>query len=149
MRSFSAFISIIEMKKFIAFLLAIPLIFQLQTVSAESNDNAKVSLPFNVSFDMPENQDKDTIDYFNLNMEPNQIQTVNIILQNTSQKVLNLDVKPSNAIMSLSGGIVYDEGRGSNYTYLTDKSYYMDQYLDLPNGITLNPNEVKENAYNN
>jgi hypothetical protein len=143
MRTLTASILYYKMKKIVAFFLSISLVFQLNVASASENKPPNVSLPFSVSFDMPNNQDKETKAYFNLKMQPNQVQTVYLFLQNSSQEVLELNVKPSNAIMSLSGGIVYDDSHGSNYTYLTNNSYYMDQYLSLPKEVILKPNEVK------
>jgi hypothetical protein len=130
------------MKKLILLLFTFFLVSSQLTVKAETLE-PKVTLPFTASLNLPSNQVEGVRDYFNLNMKSNETQEISITIHNTSSNPISLKVKPSNAITSTQGGIVYVDDRGNNLATLTDDSYFIDNYLTLPSDIDLQPNESK------
>ena len=93
---------------------------------------------------LPSNQKSETKGYFDLIMEKNQMQTIFISIQNQSDETKTLQILPSNALTNQNGGIHYTVGEGSSSSYSTDTDYFMKQYVEVQQTVTLPPRSQKK-----
>lgn len=101
------------------------------------------SLPFDVSIHVPDNQLGDIKNYFNLQVKKKQNQTVKMDVHNKSNTPIKVNVKVANALTSANGGIMYVPNREVSQSILTDTDFYMDQYVQTPDAVTLEGNQTK------
>ncbi len=101
------------------------------------------SLPFDVSIHVPDNQLGDIKNYFNLQVNKKQNQTVKMDVHNKANTPIKVNVKVANALTSTNGGIMYVPNREVSQSILTDTDFYMDQYVKAPDAVTLEGNQTK------
>lgn len=135
------------MKLYKRVVLTLVIIFIFTMSAGFSNNTSKnnqQSLPFSIFLNLPNNQVDGVKSYFDLNVQPNSKQKIYVSIQNTSSNTISVKVKKANALNSPESGIVYLDSKKSDFATLTDSTFYMDQYLDIPDIITLKPKEVKK-----
>ncbi|HDR8155419.1 TPA: DUF916 domain-containing protein [Bacillus cereus] len=101
------------------------------------------SLPFDVSIHVPDNQLGDIKNYFNLQVKKKQNQTVKLDVHNKANNPIRVNVKVANALTSTNGGIMYVPNREVSQSILIDKDFYMDQYVQAPDAVSLEGNQTK------
>ncbi|WP_242311897.1 DUF916 domain-containing protein [Bacillus cereus group sp. BfR-BA-01331] len=123
----------------IVFTLSLSLI-PFQLVYAEEKQD---SLPFDVNIHVPNNQIGDIKNYFTLQVNKKQNQTVTMDVHNKANTPIKVNVKVANALTSTNGGIMYVPNREVSQSTLMDTDYYMDQYVQAPSAVTLEGNQTK------
>lgn len=73
--------------------------FYLKETSAEEAQN----VPFNIFLELPANQKDGVTSYFNLHVKPRETQHLNVVLTNTTNKEITVQLSPANAINSQRG----------------------------------------------
>jgi F0F1-type ATP synthase delta subunit len=101
------------------------------------------NLPFDVSIDIPDNQDPSIRSYFSLDVKPEQKQTVYVHIKNNKANQITVNVTSANALNSPSGGIIYTEAESEKYSSLIDPNFYMAKNITVQNKIILQPYEEK------
>ncbi|WP_237982734.1 DUF916 domain-containing protein [Bacillus thuringiensis] len=129
----------------ISILVAIILILSLssksfQLVYAEEKQD---SLPFDVNIHVPDNQLGDIKNYYNLQVKKKQNQTIKMDVHNKANTPIKVNIKVANALTSTNGGIMYVPNREVSQSTLSDKDFYMDQYVQAPSTVTLDGNQMK------
>lgn len=71
--------------------------------------SAEPGLSFSVKAILPENQLDQTVGYFDLRMEPGQVQTLQVHVVNSTDRALTLNVCPTAAVTSHAGEIDYTQ----------------------------------------
>ncbi|EEL67464.1 DUF916 domain-containing protein [Bacillus mycoides] len=132
-------------KIFISILVAIIFILSLslkpfQLVYAEEKQD---SLPFDVKIHVPDNQIGDIKNYFTLQVNKKQNQTVKMDVHNKANTPIKVNVKVANALTSTNGGIMYVPNCEVSQSTLMDTNFYMDQYVQTPSAVTLEGNQAK------
>ncbi|MEK5394070.1 DUF916 domain-containing protein [Margalitia sp. FSL K6-0131] len=112
--------------------------------SKNASDNNQQSLPFSVSLNLPQNQVEGVKSYFDLNVRPNTTQKLSVLIKNLSSKEITVNMMMANALNSPQSGIIYQKERKNDYARLIDRSFYMDQYIEVPETIKLKPFETKK-----
>lgn len=111
-----------------------------QLVYAEEKQD---SLPFDVNIHVPDNQIGDIKNYFTLQVNKKQNQTVKMDVHNKANTPIKVNVKVANALTSTNGGIMYVPNREVSQSKLMDTDFYMDQYVQAPSAVTLEGNQTK------
>lgn len=58
-------------------------------------------------------------------------------VHNKNNTPIKVNVKVANALTSANGGIMYVPNREVSQSILTDTDFYMDQYVQTPDAVTL------------
>lgn len=77
-------------------------------ISHAAETSPAQDIPFTATAKLPENQVNKSVSYFDLNVQPNQEQTVHIDVTNTSNKPITLDTSLFGGKTNINGVIQYD-----------------------------------------
>ncbi|WP_271497202.1 DUF916 and DUF3324 domain-containing protein, partial [Enterococcus sp. 5H] len=97
-------------------------------------------LNFTVTSIFPENQQNNALGYFDLRMKPNQKQSIEVELTNTSDQAITVDMYATTAVTNLNGVIEYKDLEPTLDTSLT---YPFQTVAELPESVDLKGNETK------
>lgn len=112
-------------KKIISFIGILFLLFLGIKVSAEE-------VPYGVSLNFPENQIDENLNYFNLEMKPNQEQSVEIEISNTSNKAIEIEARILSGMTNINGVIDYLE-ESKDFKYDKTLKYPFTDIANLKN----------------
>lgn len=99
-------------------------------------------IPFSMEAVLPENQRKEeTSAYFDLLVQPNQLQELAVVLTNPSDKELVLKLSANSAVTNNNGIIDYTLDNGRT---LVEPKYQLKNLIKLPSKVVLGPGEKKK-----
>ena len=125
-------------KKVLLSCLAIMSIFIAGIVSTSSMVSAS-AVNFAVIPDMPDNQINQDHGYFELQLDPNQSQTVNVTLKNDTDKDVVVGITMARATTGMSGAVQYSSTSDKDVKSLLDASFKHDivKAVDVPDKATI------------
>ena len=125
-------------KKLMTTLFTLFMISIIGANSVKAND-----LSFSVTPVIPANQADGVYSYFDLHVEPNTTEHLQIKVVNLSDQSATIAITPTNALTNKNGGIYYTKQTTSENAYLLDDSFAMATRIHVQNEVSLQPKETK------
>lgn len=99
---------------------------------------------FNARAVIPENQQDKTKTYFDLRVKPGEKQIIKLLVSNSSDQELTLNIQPNTAITNQNGVIDYSQSKQKKDSSLV---YNFADFVAGEKKVTLQPKESREVAY--
>lgn len=93
---------------------------------------------------LPENQKEGVSGYFNLQVNPEDKQTIYLEIKNNKNEDILVNVTPTNAYTQTTGGIFYDVSIDSPDTAIIDPAFALSRNISAENEVVVKANETIE-----
>lgn len=124
---------------FLLLLTGLALTLSPQAVATEATEMA-----MSIKAILPENQKKGVSGYFNLQVNPEDKQTIYIEIKNNKNEDILVNVTPTNAYSQTTGGIFYDVSIDSPDTAIIDPAFALSRNISAENEVVVKANETIE-----
>ena len=114
------------------------------TISPPVTASEATELPMSIKAILPDNQKDGVSGYFNLQVNPEEKQTIYIEIQNNKSEDILVNLRPTNAYSQPTGGIFYDVDVDSPDTAILDEAFALSQNISMENEVVIKANETVE-----
>lgn len=114
------------------------------TISPQVTASESTELPMAIKAILPANQKDGVSGYFNLQVNPEEKQTIYIEIKNNKSEDIFVNLRPTNAYSQPTGGIFYDVDVDSLDTAILDEAFALSQNISMENEVVIKANETVE-----
>lgn len=114
------------------------------TVSTKATASEATEMPMSIKAILPDNQKDGISGYFNLQVNPEEKQTIYIEIKNNKSEDILVNLTPTNAYSQITGGIFYDVDIDSPDTAIVDPAFELSQNISMENEVVIKANETIE-----
>nr|WP_106781029.1 DUF916 domain-containing protein [Lysinibacillus timonensis] len=97
------------------------------------------NMPITVEPKYPDNHNNETVGYFDLNVNPGDQQSIEIIITNKEDKEIKVNLASAYAFTNPTGGIMYKELIDSSETILLDNGIHIKENIQVEESVTIPP----------
>ena len=114
------------------------------TISPQVTASEATEMPMSIKAILPDNQKDGVSGYFNLQVNPEEKQTIYIEIKNNKSEDILVNLTPTNAYSQTTGGIFYDVDVDSLDTAIVDAAFELSQNISMENEVVIKANETVE-----
>jgi hypothetical protein len=124
--------------KVICFFMSVYILYGMGSfmVNVEAQDT---KLPLIIEPIYPQNQNPQTVGYFDLSVSPGDKQSLSIRITNKEEDEVTVSIKSANAFTNPTGGMMYEKKLDSPDTVLLNDAVHMADHIEVQETITVPP----------